>query len=331
MKLILEIISHSGDGSVTHKTVEEFPATLGRGYHNDIILSDPHVSAQHLSIDYDGENWWVEDLGSKNSFLINAKQQAGRKTSLQSGDVLKAGLTEIRVYSPSHPVPEEIVLQKANSLFLWLSRPLNVWASFFLSLGVMTGWAYLEVWSDQIGMTLAMAAGGAFCSIMLWAALWSVAGRLIKHRTHFRSHVALVSIYLIGSAFFWYVQAYFNFLSNENALAVFFGYALNTLLFALLLYGSLALATRMTKRRRIQVSFYFSGGAAAGIFLLGYASTMNFSPNPLYPSTLEPYLALFAPADTLDEFMAGNTAVFSSDTFKQEKNPPEKDVKAGKQ
>lgn len=315
MKLVLEITSHSGDGRITHRTVEKFPATLGRGYHNDVILSDPHISAEHIRIDYDGENWWVRDLGSENGMFVNEKACKSGSARLSSGDVLRVGRTEIRAFSPGHAVPQALRLQKANPLFLVLSKPHNVWLAFVFAIATMMAWAYLEIWSDQIGMTLAMAAGGVFCGIMLWATLWSVAGRLIKHKTHFQSHVALMSLYTVGSAVFWYVQSYLNFLFNENNIVVLAGYVMNLSLFGLLLYGALSLATEMPKRRRSFASFYFSGGVAASIFLLGYVSTLNFSPDPLYPYTLEPYLAHLAPAGSLEDFMRGNEAIFASDEF----------------
>jgi hypothetical protein len=317
MKLILEITSHAGDGRVIHRAVEEFPSTLGRGYHNDIILSDPHVSAEHIRIDYDGENWWARDLGSENGMFVNDKPCKGCTAQIHSGDVLRIGRTEIRAFSPGHPVPDAVRLQRANPLFLALSRPRNVWFSFILAVATTMAWTYLEVWSDQPGMTLAMAAGSAFCIIMLWSTLWSVAGRLVKHKTHFQSHVALISLYIVGSAILWYVQSYLNFLFSENNFAVIAGYGLNIVLFGLLLYGALSLAADMPKRRRGAVSLYFSGGIAASLFLLGYAGTLNFSPDPLYPYTLEPYLAHLAPAETLDGFMEGNKAIFASDEFRQ--------------
>lgn len=315
MKLVLEMTSHSGDGSIVYRTVEEFPATLGRGYHNDIILSDPHVSASHLRIEYDGESWSVSDLGSENGLFVNEKLCRGETCRLSSGDVLRAGRTELRVFSPDHPVPDTLLLQKASPLFRFLSRPLNAWLSFLAAIAVMTGWTYLEVWSDQVGMTLSVAAGAVFFFIMIWAGLWSVVGRLVRHRPHFQSHIALISLYTVGSALFWYVQAYLDFLTNENAFALGVSYTLNIALFSVLLYGALSLATDLPKRRRLLSAFYFSAGAAISVFTLGYVSAMNFIPDPVYPYAMEPFLAGLAPAESVADFMDGNAALFEADTF----------------
>ena len=86
-RLVLEILSHSGDGGIMHRTLERFPATLGRGYHNDVILSDPHVSPNHLRFDHGAEGWTVTDLGSDNGLIVN--DQVHRSTAqLASGDVV---------------------------------------------------------------------------------------------------------------------------------------------------------------------------------------------------------------------------------------------------
>src|SRR5262249_19207708 len=121
-KLVLEITSHAGDGSITHRMIETFPATVGRGYHNDIILSDPHVSAQHVRIEFDGEGWSIKDLGSENGLVINEKSYKDGLARLHSGDTVRIGRTEIRAFDPQHPVPKERKLQKANPVMVWLSR-----------------------------------------------------------------------------------------------------------------------------------------------------------------------------------------------------------------
>jgi hypothetical protein len=316
-KLVLEITSHAGDGSVTHRMIESFPATLGRGYHNDIILSDPHISAQHVRIEYDGQGWSISDLGTENGLVVNDKVCRNGPARLQSGDTVRIGHTEIRAFDPQHPVPKERRMQKANPFITWLSRPVNVWASFILALATATGWSYLEIWNNEPGPQLAEAGGGTLTFILIWAALWAVAGRLIRHKSRFRSHVALISITLIISVgFLSYVEAYADFLSNENWMAMLGTYLLDLLLLTGLLYGSLALATDLPRKRRAQVSAYFSAGIMIGIFALTQVAQRHFIQEPQYPAHLEPYLASAAPTDSLDQFMKGNDDLFSSTIFK---------------
>src|SRR5690606_31136136 len=97
MKLVLEMTG--ADDGVAHRVVESFPVTLGRGYHNDIILADPHVGEQHIRIDYDGRDWTVTDLGSVNPLLVNMRPVAG-PVRIVSGDELRVGGVRLRAFSP---------------------------------------------------------------------------------------------------------------------------------------------------------------------------------------------------------------------------------------
>lgn len=316
-KLVLEITSHAGDGSVMHRMIETFPATLGRGYHNDIILSDPHVSAQHVRIEYDGDGWSIRDLGSENGLVVNDKVCRDAPARLKSGDLVRIGRTEIRAFDPLHPVPQERRLQRTHPMILWLSRPVNVWASFILALGTVTGWSYLEIWNKEPGPQLAAAAGGTLAFILVWSALWAVAGRLIRHKSRFRSHVALISLTLVVAiGIFSYIEAYVDFLTNENWFAMALTYVFDLALLAGLLYGSLSLATDLPRRRRMNASAYFSAGIMLGIFALSQVAQRNFIQEPAYPSNLQPYLASLAPVDSVDQFMKGNESLFSSKVFK---------------
>jgi hypothetical protein len=319
-KLVLEITSHAGDGAVTHRMVESFPATLGRGYHNDIILSDPHISAQHLRIEYDGEGWSVSDLGSENGILVNDKLCRGAAARLKSGDIVRVGRTEIRAYDPLHPVPKELRLQRAHPFLNFLSRPVTVWGLFILALGAVVGWSYLEIWNTEPGPQLASTGAVALGFILVWSALWAVAGRLIRHKSRFRAHVALISLVIvIATGFLSYIQAYADFLTNENWIAAAVKYSLNLAVLVGLLYGSLSLATDMSRQRRFKASAFFSVGLLAGIYVLTVVAQRNFTQEPQYPSRLRPYLANLAPAESLPDFMAGNATLFDSHVFKTAK------------
>jgi hypothetical protein len=312
-KLVLEITSHSGDGSVTHRMVESFPATLGRGYHNDIILSDPHISAQHLRIEYDGEGWSVSDLGSDNGITVNGRVYRNTPARLTSGDTVHVGRTEIRAYDPLHPVPKERRLQRAHPFLSFLSRPVTVWGSFVLALVSAIGWSYLEAWNPEPGPQLATSGAAVLAFILVWSALWAVAGRLIRHKSRFRSHVALISLVItLSFTVVAYLKAYADFLTNENWIAGIITQGLSLAMLVGLLYGCLSLATDMPERRRFGAAAFFSVGLLVGLYALSQISERNFRQHPEFPSALKPYLAHMAPADSAEDFMTGSAKLFES-------------------
>jgi len=315
MKLVLEILPHNNEEHLIHRTIDKFPLTIGRSYNNDIILADPYVSPHHLRID-NGETWMLSDLNSVNGVYLNGVfQQNGSNLPIRSGDGVRIGQTELRFYEPHHAISPAIRIYKSHPLFSWLSSPLNVWACFMLALAVLMGWTFLEIWTEEPGMVLAAGAAGTVVTVLLWATLWSVGGRLISHKSYFREHAALISLYLVAGTLTWYIEAYTDFLTNENWFSTVVSYALNFLLLVPLLYASFALASRMTRQRQLVSSLFLSGSIMAGIFLLGIIGTKSFNQQPLYPFTLEPYLSWMAPTESVDKFMVNNNKLFSEKEF----------------
>jgi len=315
MKLVLEITSHSGDGHVTHRLIESFPATLGRGYHNDIIIGDPAISAQHLRIDFDGNEFTIHEVGGENGLTLNEKHHRGASTHLKSGDSLRVGRTEIRVFDPNHPVPPAQRVAKVNPAVVWLSRPINVWLSFFAAVGAYIAWTYMEVWDEDVNTTLVRASFAVAGGILVWSVLWGVAGRLVRHKSRFRSHVALASLTVVAFVLTALAEYYVDFLTNENTFSEVFSGGLSLILFAVLLYMSLTLATDLSQKKRRVWSGCFALGLLISFVALNMAGQDKFNQAPDYASRLEPFLASAAMAKTPDEFIKDDEALFDSKAF----------------
>jgi hypothetical protein len=66
--------------------------TLGAEPGNDVILDDAYVSGKHARLNWDGANWWVEDLGSRNgTFITGRRCQPHTPQILPTGGILKIG------------------------------------------------------------------------------------------------------------------------------------------------------------------------------------------------------------------------------------------------
>jgi len=63
--------------------------TIGRTVDNDVVLPDPGISRQHLSIRDKGGAYIVKDLGSSNGTVVNGKRIT--EEVLKPGDQIKAG------------------------------------------------------------------------------------------------------------------------------------------------------------------------------------------------------------------------------------------------
>ncbi|MDF3022859.1 MAG: hypothetical protein K0R10_220 [Alphaproteobacteria bacterium] len=316
-RLVLEITSHSGDGAITHRSIEAFPATLGRGYHNDIIIGDPHISPQHVRIEFNGTDFVIHDLASENGLTLNDKHHKGASAHLKSGDTVRVGLTDIRIFDPAHPVAATRRIARANPFLIFLARPLVVWLSLLAAAAAAIGWKYLDSWTPDIGETLTGTGISVAIAILIWSALWGVGGRLIRHKSRFRSHVALASMFVVAVCAIAIVQDYLSFLTNDGLPSTIGAFVMNAALVVALLYGALSLATDMpAKRRRIWSGFFALGMGLAAVGLAS-VSEGRFDGTPSYSAELEPYFAQLASAESLDGFMKQNEKLFESDVFNE--------------
>lgn len=75
-------------------TFDRIEVTIGRTVDNDVVLPDPSISRQHMSIRDKGGAYIVKDLGSSNGTKVNGK--VIREEVLKTGDVIVAGNVKLR-------------------------------------------------------------------------------------------------------------------------------------------------------------------------------------------------------------------------------------------
>ena len=61
MAVIIEVLGWGGK-SQRHYRAEGPSITIGRGYQNDVVLGDSHISANHLRLDAVEGGWQLTDL-----------------------------------------------------------------------------------------------------------------------------------------------------------------------------------------------------------------------------------------------------------------------------
>lgn len=77
-----------------------FPLTpvtsIGRASTNTVVLEDDYVSNEHALLMLRGQQWWLEDLDSRNGTLLNGARLT-EATVVSPGDVIVIGNTQLRV------------------------------------------------------------------------------------------------------------------------------------------------------------------------------------------------------------------------------------------
>ena len=88
----------NGDNSSAGEAIYPLlPVTsIGRAPGNTVVLSDDFVSNEHALLMLRGQQWWVEDLNSRNGTFLNGDQLSD-PTIVSAGDLLTIGRTELKV------------------------------------------------------------------------------------------------------------------------------------------------------------------------------------------------------------------------------------------
>ena len=92
--------------------------SVGRGYNNDLVLTDQHVAPRQLEFRRKGDQWHMLVLDHTNRVLLNSKKISIDSTSVNSGDQVTIGRTRLSLYSAEHPVEHTRKLVLSNWLAL---------------------------------------------------------------------------------------------------------------------------------------------------------------------------------------------------------------------
>ena len=71
---------------------------IGRGRGADIVIAEPTMSRAHAAIGFDGERFFVQDLGSTNGTRVNGS--AAEKAELKNGDEVSLGKLQLKLDLP---------------------------------------------------------------------------------------------------------------------------------------------------------------------------------------------------------------------------------------
>jgi hypothetical protein len=85
------ILQRGGEAGLTWP-LERQTVTIGRGHDCDIVLDDRQVSRVHARIVWNGKQYQLQDLGSKNGTHLNGREVAAEGQPLRDGDEIQIAL-----------------------------------------------------------------------------------------------------------------------------------------------------------------------------------------------------------------------------------------------
>lgn len=89
------VVTH-GPLANTRITLGQQPVLIGRADDSTLVLNDDYASTRHARLARDGDDWYVEDLGSTNGTYIGSHRLT-QPTSLQLGSQVRIGKTTLEL------------------------------------------------------------------------------------------------------------------------------------------------------------------------------------------------------------------------------------------
>ena len=302
--VIVEVLEKSGK---VHERIRltHFPATIGRGYDSDLILSDEFISPHHAEIRLDetGQPMLV-DLDTENGSYLLPDMQPIRALALGEETLLRFGQTLVRFRRAEFPVAATRIDSLARSrLARFFSSGLVLISLGVLLLAILGVHAF-QLSAQQIKLSkLLLETFEVAIFVPVWAGIWAILSRVFAHHTAYVSHAVITCLAVIGFFVTDTLAEYYAFgfsaqLSAEILFHAFFG-----LIVALVLYGHLRFATLLTPKR----IGLFSGTIAAGLVALSgfttYVQGLDFNDTLPYPPELKPAQFRMVKEQSLDTFI----------------------------
>lgn len=297
-ELVLEVQDNSRRNR-HYYPVESFPVKIGRGYGNDVIISDPYVCAEHLLIDQDEQGWLVRDLDSENGI----QDQQNTVIRPDSGDAFLIGHTRIRLFTPDHPVKPARSMRDKHNLTGMLTGLAVIWGIL-----TMLGAGYLiELYLTTSGKIqtekLILGALPIMGGVLIWSGLWSLLAYIVKRKLFFFFQLVVSSVYILLAIFIENIVSYIEYNVSNQIVIESLSYLSGGLLFAVLLYFNMKKALSMPKKRRWLFAHMFSWGLISVSLFVMIANKPEFSSRPEYSSVIKPPFSQWATADDLDTFL----------------------------
>lgn len=281
----IEILNNSGEVQ-TRQQCLALPIRIGRSYHNDIILDDPHTAAEHAVIDMNAEGIvCIRNLHSQNGIRRNGKRD--EIFAVSEDAIFYLGHTPLRVRSSDYQVTPEII-DAVNHR--WEGWPLALIAVCVISL-----LAFGNAWVNDIDTGKATPYVMSVCIWLgysvLWAGIWALANRVFGGAAHFSRHLLILGCGLATLYLWGYLSAVFAY-GFSWTLTTRFGNHIEIMLIITTIYHHLRQITpRQPKRLKIICAAFAVCGSGL-VLMKNYQSSDQYADKLYMHEILPPALRL---------------------------------------
>ncbi len=186
---LLEVLDRDGQARQSF-VVHAWPLRIGRALDNDVVLADPHIAAQHLSIAPGEQGLALRAEQTRNGVLLGRRRLHGGDSvalaTIGEPIELTVGRTALRLRLPGHVLAPELPLAPAGSVAR-RAAPLVI-AALLLIAGALFS-TYLD--TDPEGFTRAAgnALLGGLVGAAVWCTAWALMSKTFTRQAHFGWHL----------------------------------------------------------------------------------------------------------------------------------------------
>ncbi len=282
--------------------------TIGRAYSNDIIVSDPYVAAQEAELYWQEGAWYLRTLDNTNPVLLNSYELENGQGRLQSGDEIALGKSRIQVFAENHAVEPAREFTLANWLSQHRFKPLLSFAMLAVLFLSYAGIASLSVYEKmETGKVFAEALWFPVLALV-WAGLWSLTGRFLRHQHYFFSHLFFTALLLTLMEVLSGLPGYINFMFSIGMSVIVLYWIISGILFGVLLSFNLSLASNLknTLRKGLLISACIMGLFAA----INYFEKDDYSNRPTFAVSIKSPPAPVFNVASIDEYVSSYDELF---------------------
>ncbi|HEY1234176.1 MAG TPA: FHA domain-containing protein [Candidatus Binatia bacterium] len=298
----IEVLDNKGE-VVERTRIDSFPIHVGRAYSNEVVVDDPYVCPEHVTIELDDSGSLVaRDLNSVNGlWLGSGGKKPVPKLELNSGSQFRIGHTLLRYRSFDHPLAPTLRDRENSASFFgspYIAALAGITVFSLLCLEGFLGSVERVTIAGIVSEPLV-----TFATLLLWAGLWTLAGRVILSRFYFFEHVtiaslAIVAFFAINAGAEW-AEFLFPFIPALWVASVFGA----GVILAALVFGHLRFASMMRRRSRIWAASSVSAALIGISFISDYANRSKFSNVMEFTGIVKPLDAAWVPTMSVDRFI----------------------------
>ena len=311
-EIIIEEITRDHKLLHRHKFCQEH-VTIGRGYQNNIILTDPYICPHHFSITYEQGDFYLQDNNSINGTELensDTKKQRVQHQKINDGDVIFIGKSQLRILFKNHNVAKTIPLSPFEPLIDVMRNPIAVFISIALFMFISGHITYLNQLSET---NISQLFVGAFSKSLLFA-LWPAGVALVSHLT--KNDPRIFTQLGISFTFFnlmWFSDLFADIIAFNTASNSFLTIITSTITILLafsLFWLNGYIGFHTSARRRIVIAFSITTLLFGGSYLLQYSQKPDFDSQPRYSSSIMSPNYLIAPSNDVSTFIDDSTKLF---------------------